>query len=429
MILEPDPAPWFPAPLAVDLPGRRPTQWPIPLIARRAMPDLAALFPASAWPDYQGGSLLNLMQTLSSELGGPDLGHAPLRVDALDGIGRHRHVCLLLIDGLGDAQLRRLGPDSQLRARQRARIDSVFPPTTAAAVTTVLTGCAPAEHGLIGWHQLHGEEIIAPLPLYVRHPAGSASAPQALADALYRAPPLFDRLARPAACLLPDFIADSPCSRFHAGGSARLPYRGPADGFAQLAARLRSPRPAFHYLYLPQLDTAMHEHGPAAPQAEILLAELDAGFERLLIEAAQRDAAVVAIADHGFVDAPAGQWLDLDADAELYGMLARPLSGETRLAYCHLRPGSAARFIELARRRLGHACWAVPSQVLLDAQAFGPGPRHPDLARRCGEAVLIAKPGWNIRDTLPWEKPLRLAGVHAGVHPDEMAIPLIAFRP
>ncbi|XLM20931.1 phosphodiesterase, partial [Chromobacterium piscinae] len=71
------------------------------------------------------------------------------------------------------------------------------------------------------------------------------------------------------------------------------------------------------------------------------------------------DAAVVAIADHGFVAAPAEQWLDVDADPELYSLLARPLSGETRLAYCHVKPGSAERFIELARQRLGHACWVV----------------------------------------------------------------------
>lgn len=390
---------------------------------------LQAYCPGTAWPDYQGGSLLNLMQTLSLELGGPDLGHAPLRGDALAGIGRHRHVCLILIDGLGEAQLSRLGPDSQLRALQRATLGSVFPPTTAAAVVTVMTGRAPAEHGLIGWHLLHGEEIIAPLPLYVRHPRGSASAPQALADSLFRAPPLFDRLGRRAVYAQPAFINDSPCSRYHAGACERMAYRDPADAFAQLAHRLAGEEPAFHYLYLPQLDTLMHEKGPDSDEARQLLAELDGHFAALIATAARHDAALVAIADHGFVAAPEAQWLDLNADAELYGLLARPLSGETRLAYCHVRPGQAERFIALAGERLGHACWVLPSRLLLEAGVFGPGPAHPDLARRCGDAVLIAKPGWNIRDILPGEKALRLAGVHAGAHPDEAAIPLIVYRP
>ncbi|AOZ50996.1 alkaline phosphatase family protein [Chromobacterium vaccinii] len=393
------------------------------------MADLASLCPGAAWPDYQGGGLLNLMQTLSLELGGPDLGHAPLASGALAGIGGHRHVCLILIDGLGDAQLRRLGPNSRLRALQRATISSVFPPTTAAAVATALTGRSPAEHGLIGWHQLHGEEIIAPLPLYARHPADAGGQESRRAATLYRARPLFDRLARRAFLYLPDFIAYSPCSRHHAGGAERVAYRGGmADGFARLARRLADPQPAFHYLYLPQLDTLMHEQGPDSDAARVLLAEIDAAFAALLGEAERCGAAIVAIADHGFVAAPDAQWLDVDADLELYGLLARPLSGETRLAYCHLKPGCAARFIELARERLGHACWVVESRELRTSGVFGPGSAHPDLARRCGDVALIAKPGWNLRDTLPGEETLRLAGVHAGVHPDEQAIPLIVYR-
>jgi hypothetical protein len=394
----------------------------------RRMPTLSERCPGAAWPDYQGGSLLNLMQTLSQELAGPDLGHAPLRSDALAGIGRHRHVCLILIDGLGEAQLRRLAPDSCLLAHRRTGISSVFPPTTAAAVTSVVTGRAPAEHGLIGWHMLLGEEIIAPLPLYVRHPRNSTSTPESLGKRLYRSPALFDRLGRPASYAQPTTISHSVCSRYHAGACLTADYADPADAFAQLEEQLTGPDPAFHYLYLPQLDTLMHEKGPDSTEAEQLLAELDRHFAALIRVAAQHDAALVVIADHGFVAAPTAQWLDLDADAELYALLARQLSGETRLAYCHVRPGCVERFTELARTRLAHACWTVPGGALIEAGVFGPGNAHPDLARRCGDVVLVARPGWNIRDTIPGEKTHRLAGVHAGVHPDEMRIPLIVYR-
>jgi hypothetical protein len=412
----------------VDGPGGEDNNAVFP-IGIAAMSNLKSRCSGAAWPDYQGGGLLNLMQTLSWELGGPDLGYPPLATDVLAGIGHHRHVCLLLIDGLGAAQLRRLGPETRLNLRRRATLSSVFPPTTAAAVSTVLTGQPPGRHGLIGWHQLHGEEIIAPLPLYVRHSAGSASAPQQLADTLFSAPPLFERFSRPAFLMLPEDICHSPCSRHHAGSSMRLPYRDSEDAFVQLTARLYSPVPAFHYLYLRQMDTLMHEIGPDDEAAVRLLAELDGDFGRLLDAAKQNDAAVVAIADHGFVAAPAEQWLDVDEIPELYSLLARPLSGETRMSYCHVKPGCMERFIELARARLGHACWVEPSAELLAAGVFGPGPAHPDLAHRCGDVALIAKPGWNLRDTLPGERKLQLAGTHAGVHPDEMEIPLIVYRP
>jgi hypothetical protein len=383
----------------------------------------------SCWPDYLGGSLLNLMQTLSGELGGPDLGFAPLGSSALAGIGRHRHVCLLLIDGLGVAQLRRHGPGSCLASRQHATLSSVFPATTAAAVTSVLTGRSPATHGLIGWHQLHGEAIIAPLPLYTRHTSTQPIAPQQLADSLFCAPPLFECFARNAALLLPQEICDSPCSRHHAGHAQRQPYRDLDDAFAQLQARITAPQPAFHYLYLPHLDRLMHEIGPDAAEVTTLFERIDEAVAQLLIRAAACDTAVVAIADHGFVAAPEAQWLDVDGCADVYALLARPLSGETRLAYCHVKQGQVNTFIEAARTALGHACWVEPGAALLQAGAFGPGPMHTDLAHRCGDVVLIAKPGWNLRDTLPGERPHRLAGVHAGVTLAEMEIPLVVFSP
>jgi hypothetical protein len=47
---------------------------------------------------------------------------------------------------------------------------SVFPSTTASAITAFMTGLAPAQHGLTGWH-MHLDEIdqtLAILPLTPR---------------------------------------------------------------------------------------------------------------------------------------------------------------------------------------------------------------------------------------------------------------------
>lgn len=66
---------------------------------------LSTLCPGSHWPDYRGGSLLNLTASLSTELGGPQTDIAKLSRPWLAGIGQHRHVVLILIDGLGSRQL------------------------------------------------------------------------------------------------------------------------------------------------------------------------------------------------------------------------------------------------------------------------------------------------------------------------------------
>lgn len=398
---------------------------------------LSALCPGSHWPDYQGGSLLNLMASLSRELGGPHTGHAGLHQPWLSGIARHQHVVLILVDGLGEQQLRTLGPDSMLHRHQQATLSSVFPATTAAAITTLLTGHSPASHGLIGWH-LHcladeagQESIVAPLPMSVRHPVTNTLTPEQLAHQLLVCPSLLSQLGRKAEILQPHYIADSPYSLHHAGNIKRIAYRDIEDAFAQLAASLQQDQTqGFHYLYLPQLDSLMHRQGSYSRSVQALFTQLDTAFAQLTDIADQTDSAILLTADHGFIDTPRTHQISLDEDfPALYAMLAQPLSGERRAVFCHVRPGLKDDFMRAAQKVLGEACWVVDSRLLLENGAFGPGRPHPQLASRCGDVTLLAREDWSIRDTLPQEKPLYLPGQHGGVSTAEMKVPLILHLP
>ena len=77
---------------------------------------------------------------------------------------------LLIVDGLGDGFLQRRGAGGELARRRRGAITSVFPPTTAAAITTSYTGCTPLEHGLTGWYTYFGAAgcVAAALPFRSR---------------------------------------------------------------------------------------------------------------------------------------------------------------------------------------------------------------------------------------------------------------------
>ena len=68
-------------------------------------------------------------------------------------------VVLLVLDGLGEEQLRdRRSLAPVLTGGVGGPITSVAPSTTACALTTLVTGRTPAEHGVIGYRlALHGE--------------------------------------------------------------------------------------------------------------------------------------------------------------------------------------------------------------------------------------------------------------------------------
>src|SRR5437868_4580100 len=141
-------------------------------------------------PDYAGGGLVNLVASLVAARGGtplhPILENTKIRADA-------RNVILLIIDGLGDNLLMRRAGGGELARRRKHAITSVFPSTTASAITTSYTGRTPAEHGLTGWFTYFGEAgcVSAALPFRSRGDMTPLSARGVRAEQIFTVPSLF----------------------------------------------------------------------------------------------------------------------------------------------------------------------------------------------------------------------------------------------
>src|SRR3954465_14672024 len=143
-------------------------------------------------PDYEGGSLVNLVASVVDSRGGKPL-HARLRNFAFPAT---KNLVLLIIDGLGDNYLARHANGSALARARRGSLTSVFPSTTASAITTSYTGRTPLEHGLTGWFTYFGEAgcVSAPLPFRSRGDMASLSARGVSAEHLFTVPSLFGAL-------------------------------------------------------------------------------------------------------------------------------------------------------------------------------------------------------------------------------------------
>jgi len=378
-------------------------------------------------PDYEGGGLVNLMVSLARGLGAQGPPYAPCASLAPAEVAGARHVLLLLLDGLGYEFLAARG--GALAAHLRARMSSVFPPTTAAAVTTVLTATAPQRHAVTGWFQYLRELGLVSAFLPFRARWGGPPLERAglsVAD-LVPAPPLLDRLDAEAWCLLPADLVDSAYSRALAGTAHRAGYRGLDDLVARAAHLLdgSAPRRRFVYAYWPELDRLAHIHGIGAPAVQSHFELLDAAFARLLAALRGSDTLVVAIADHGFVDIGPGDVVRLEDHPQLAECLRLPLCGEPRTAYCYLRPGMVRRFERYVAERLSAECDLHPSSDLVAAGWFGPGEPAPALAERVGDYVLRMKGNRVIKDRLPGEPEFRQIGVHGGSSAAELSIPLV----
>lgn len=390
-------------------------------------------------PDYDGGSLLNLMVTLGAALGLPDHGYAPLApglgVDA-DDLARSRHVVLLVVDGLGEEILRRHSPTGEFARHRIGGLTSVFPSTTASAIPTFLTGLAPAAHGLTGWHMWFAEvaQILAVLPLTPRGAPPGAWLPSVLAlpEKLFVHHPLSEALYGRAWTVVPQDIMDSSFNRFHTAGARRIGYHGTAGLFAAIEAAVDEAeqvdlggRPSYIHAYYPVLDSLMHNVGTRDPRVGRRLARLEAEFAACCQRLAGKDVTFLITADHGFLDAPPERLIELERHPQLAALLARPLCGERRVAYAYVEHIRQLDFETYVRENLGHACDIYPCQDFIGAGWFGPGQIHPRLGSRIGDFVLLMKDDWTIKDWLPEEKHHNQLGVHGGASDAEMQIPLI----
>src|SRR5512147_2278497 len=176
-------------------------------------------------PDYQGGSLVNLMSSVATALGGTSP-YPPLAALPPGALAGARHLLLLVVDGLGLEYLS--GRDGALRRHLVGPLTSVFPSTTASAIPTLLTGLAPQQHGLTGWNMYFREvgAVVATLPFRVRTGRHALREAGVTPASLFGLVPLFDRLPLPCHVVSPKQIVHSDFNVALAGHAQRHGYQG-----------------------------------------------------------------------------------------------------------------------------------------------------------------------------------------------------------
>ncbi len=400
------------------------------------MHDSQPSVPASAWlaevtspPDYGGSGIVNLVSSLVAGLGGNAL-HPECTALSGAAVARYRNVVLLLIDGLGFEFLQRQQPNV-IADGLHARLTSVFPSTTASAITSYLTGMSPYEHGLTGWFTFLRElgSVATVLPFRPRHggPAYSAAGIDPLQ--IFHWPNVFERMQAACAVVTPHYLADSDYSRATTGAARQFPYRDLKGYFAAVRNALQMPASRrYVYAYWPELDSLCHRHGTRSEPVAAHFADLGTELDRFLDTAADGETLVLLCADHGHIDTAPEFTLEIDEHPELGQCLTLPLCGEPRAAFCYVHADAARHFEQYVGNELADQCALVSRSQLLASGLLGTGRAHSEISRRIGDYLVLMRDRWVIRDRLPGEQKVVQVGVHGGVSAEEMHVPLIRFE-
>ena len=382
-------------------------------------------------PAYENASIVNLMASILQGLGSHSNQHSALSALDNDLFLHARNIVLLVIDGLGYNYLSNNAPHSVMHSYLHDRLTTVFPSTTATAITTFMTGLAPQQHGLTGWFTYFQEldSILTVLPVKPR--LGDSSLEELNIDvpSLYGHTPVFDLLEVDCHIVTPRNIAYSDYSLAHRGKARISPYNNLTECFGLTRDIIRTDaNKKYIYTYWPQFDGMAHEKGVDSKDVADHFQEVDKAFGEFIEDIKGTNTLVIATADHGIIDSGPNYCIELEHHPELHNMLSMPLSGERRMAYCYVKSDRHDDFSRYLANNLADQITAHPSRQLLEQHYYGLGPAHPQLHRRIGDFVLEMNKNYTIMDTLPGEKHFYHIGTHGGLSEDEMLVPLIIIE-
>ncbi|MGB9113233.1 MAG: alkaline phosphatase family protein [Acidimicrobiales bacterium] len=321
------------------------------------------------------------------------------------------NVVLLILDGLGAEQLAsRSTIAPTMTGMAHSTLTSVAPTTTAAALTSIVTGHTPAEHGVVGYRLRVGGEVLNVLRWTT--PSGDARS-EVRPRAFQRLPPF---LGQRVPVISKAEFAHTGFTEAHLFGVDLIGYRLPSSLPVLIEEALRRRAP-FVYAYYDGIDAIAHMTGLGAYyEAEVHATDQ---FIAEIVDRLPKGSALVISADHGQVEVTAPP---LRIDEEVM-VDVEAISGEGRFRWLHARPGAIGRVATRAKERFGEACWVETLDELVDAGIFG-GPLPDAFRRRLGDVALMARAPVAIIDPAdPGDA--RLIGRHGSLTKDELIVPLL----
>src|SRR5437667_2793468 len=271
-----------------------------------------------------GGGLINVAATMLDILGARNESDPlPLRdlsVALREGV---RQVLVVLADGLGLGQLRALCASGDVpflaslldRAgrndgAQLIEARTIFPSTTAAAITTLNTARTPQEHGNIAYF-VWLEEFAAVTQMLRWGPGvtrrGSFFDNQTIDPRDYVKVPSVHRRLRERGAMSyvvePEIFRKEAMTRMHAAEANYAGYFLPSTMGVQVRELLETrpwgERPAYRYAYWSGIDATAHIYGPSSSACATEAALFDLDLSRALADRPAGDTTVLLTADPG----------------------------------------------------------------------------------------------------------------------------------
>jgi hypothetical protein len=364
-------------------------------------------------PAYEDRSLGDLLPAVADALG-VDAGLPPTSLVLPEA----QSYVVFLVDGLGYELLRDHPEEAPfLRANLDGQPPATVgvPSTTATSLTSFGTALPPGSHGVVGFtSRIPGTDDLLNALLWSSKVDPREWQPHPTALAKLAAVGVNTTVVNKRA-----FAESGLTIAGHRGaefvGADRVGERIAA---VQVAARRK---PSMTYMYDGDLDWTGHRYGVASTQWEQQLSMIDAAAERLR-ETLPLETRIVVVADHGMVDSPLDDRVDLDDVPDLSEGVAL-LGGEARFRHVYCRSGAVDDVLATWREVLGDRAEVLTRDDALGRGWFGA--LDPSVRPRLGDVMVACKGTFSVLSTSAFPFEASLVGLHGSLTSAEMLIPVV----
>lgn len=381
-------------------------------------------------PNYKNGSIVNLTSSLIRGMGGKSR-YGPLKSLKPVELHEYDNVVLLLIDGLGNEFLEKYGKKTFLLKNRKSVITSVFPATTASAVTTFLTGLAPNRHAITGWHMFFKEmdKVITPLLSVPRGKKSATSSFRKKYSKIINQPTIFEKIKRRSIYIFPKKYLPRIYTAEYRSGAKSATYEN-VNGFFRLIERTAKEKKDKKYVfaYWPKLDSFSHKFGTKHKRTKRHFLLINNRIQTLSEKIKSTNSIILVTADHGLNDATKSRIIQAENHPKFQDCLALPLCGEKKAAYCYVKLNKTLEFEHYVGTKLKKYCDLYKSKDILSQKFFGPGKNNPKIKSRIGDYILVMKNGFAIRDRVGSEEKKLDIGNHGAMSKEELFVPLIVIK-
>nr|MBA2706818.1 alkaline phosphatase family protein [Gemmatimonadaceae bacterium] len=344
-------------------------------------------------PSWRRLNLVDLVRSLARLAGVRDMEQGEGTRRLMQEIGPADHLIFVLVDGMGMNLVDRLPQRSFIKSRLRMEIQSLFPTTTAAALTTVATGEWPNKHAVTGWwtHLPEFGCTSTILPFVDRYTHRSLTERGLSADTVFPCKAYHPRMTHQPLSVVPAKLPNTLYSVYSRGGTPGVGYWALDDGINEIIKHVQNASaPTYTYLYISDVDSLSHLRGWDHEDVLALMTFVDGQLGRLSETLSSR-AKVVISSDHGHTTVRLADRLAIYDGDPILDALEAPPSGNPPTPMFHVKKGHSAQFVRLFEERFADHFSLVSSDEAEAMELCGPGKMTEIAKRRFGDFIGIAR--------------------------------------